>query len=94
MSGALGRAASVSLVQQNQIRRQFQRQRDGLGFTGIESRCEQSRELVPSECLRFDPTIIESLLDLLQRCWVGQLTEFRLDSAGTPDLAELASEKI
>lgn len=43
--GTLGHAASVSLVQQNQVRGQLQHQRDGLGLTGIEIGCEQSRDL-------------------------------------------------
>jgi len=63
--GAFGRRASVSLVQQNQICGQFQCQRDSLGLTGIESRREQSRDLALPECLRFDPAVLESLLDLL-----------------------------
>jgi hypothetical protein len=88
-----GRATSVSLVQQNQIRRQFQCQRDGLGLTGVKIGCEQTRDMVPSKHLRFDPTVLESLLDLLQRHWVGELVQFRLDSAWNPDLVELAPEK-
>jgi hypothetical protein len=92
-SGALGRATSVPLVQQDHIRGQFQCQRDGLGLTGIENGREQSRDMVLSKHPRFDPTVLESLLDLLQRCWVGELVEFRLDSAWNPDLLELAPEK-
>jgi hypothetical protein len=38
--GTLGRAASVSLVHQNQVGRHLQRQGDGLGLARIESRCE------------------------------------------------------
>jgi len=91
--GALGRATSVPLVQQDHIRGQFQCQSDGLGLTGVESGREQSRDMVLSKRLRFDPTVLERLLDLLQRCWVGELVEFRLDSAWNPDLAELAPEK-
>jgi len=91
--GALGRGSSVSLVQQNPVRREFECKRNSLSFTGIESGCEQPRDLVLSKCLRFDATVLESLLDLLQRCWVRQLVKFRLDSAGNPNLAELASEK-
>ena len=91
--GALGRATSVPLVQQDQIRGQFQCQRDGLGLTGVKIGCEQPRDMVLSKRLRFDPTVLESLLDLLQRCWVGELVEFRLDSAWNPDLLELALEK-
>jgi hypothetical protein len=49
--------------------------------------------MVLSKRLRFDPTILESLLDLLQLCWVGDLVQFRPDSAWNPDLAELAPEK-
>ncbi len=64
---ALGRATSVPLVQQDQMRGQFQCQRDGLGLTGIESGREQPRDMVISKRLRFDPTVLESLLDLLQR---------------------------
>jgi len=49
--------------------------------------------MVLSKRPRFDPTVLESLLDLLHRCRVGELVEFRLDSAWNPDLVELASEK-
>jgi len=56
--GALGRGASVSLVQQNQIRREFQGKRHSLGLTAIECACEQPRNLVFSKCLRFDPTVL------------------------------------
>ena len=63
--GALGRATSVPLVQQDHIRGQFQRQRDGLGLTGVESGREQPRDLVLPKRPRFDPTVLESLLDLL-----------------------------
>ena len=55
--------------------------------------CQQSRNLVLPKCLRLDPTVLESLLDLLQRCWVGELVEFRLDRAWNPDLLELAPQK-
>jgi hypothetical protein len=33
-----------------------------------------------------DPTVLRSLLNLLQRHLVGELVEFRLDSASNPDL--------
>jgi hypothetical protein len=49
--------------------------------------------MVFSKRLRFDPTVLESLLDLLQRWRVGEFVEFRPDSAWDPDLAELALEK-
>jgi hypothetical protein len=49
--------------------------------------------MVFSKRPRLDPTVLESLLNLLQCCWVGELVEFRLDSAWNPDLAELAPEK-
>src|ERR1039457_6799899 len=89
-----GRLAPVSVVQQNQICGQFQRQRDSFGLTGVESRCKQSRDLALPECLRLDPVVLESLLDLLKGCCVRHLIEFRLDSDRNPDLAKLASEKI
>jgi hypothetical protein len=76
--GALGRATSVPLVQKDQIRGQFQCQRDGLGLTGVESGREQLRDMALSKRPRFDPTALESLLDLLQRCRVGELVECRL----------------
>jgi hypothetical protein len=63
-------ALRPSLFQQNQICGQCQRRRDGLSLTRIEIRREQSRDLVLPECLRFDPTVLDSLLDLLERCWV------------------------
>jgi len=91
--GVLGRDTSVPLVQQDQIRGQFQCQSDGLGLTGVESGREQSRDMVLTKRPRFDPTVLESLLDILQRCRVGELVELRLDSAWNPDLAELAPEK-
>ena len=46
--GALGRASSVPLVQQDQIRGQFQCQRDGLGLAGVKIGREQSRDMVLS----------------------------------------------
>jgi hypothetical protein len=49
--------------------------------------------MVLSKRLRFDPTVLESLLDLLQRCRVGELVEFGLDRAWNPDLVELTLEK-
>jgi hypothetical protein len=49
--------------------------------------------MVLSKRLRFDPTVLESLLDLLQRRGVRELVEFRPDSAWNPDFAELAPEK-
>ena len=66
-SGALGRAASVSLVQQDQPRGQFQCERDGLGLTGIESRFEQPGDLVVSKCSRLNPTLPGSFSDFPQR---------------------------
>ena len=49
--------------------------------------------MVLSKRPRFHPTVLESLLDLLQRRWVRELVELRPDSAWNPDLAELAPEK-
>jgi hypothetical protein len=49
--------------------------------------------MVLSKRPRLDPTVLESLLNLLQRYLVGELAQFRLDSAWNPDLAELAPEK-
>jgi len=63
-------------------------------LTRIEIRREHSRDLVLPERLRFDPTVLDSLLDLLERCWGRESIELGLDSTGNPDLAELASEKI
>ena len=56
--------------------------------------CEQSCNLVLPKCLRLDPTVLESLLDLRQRRPVRKLAEFGLDSAGDADFAELALEQI
>src|ERR1017187_10353218 len=53
--------------------------------TGIESRCEQSSDLVLAEWPRFDPTVLDSLPDILRRRGVRDLIEFRLNSAGNPD---------
>jgi len=89
-----GRVASVSLVQQNQVRGQFLRQRDGLGLARIEGRCEQSHDLVLSQSPRLDPAVQESLPDLLKGCRVSHSIKFGLDTDGNPDLAKLPSEKI
>jgi len=91
---SLGRAAPVPLFQQDEIRRKFQRQRDGLGLAGIEIGCQQSRNLVLPKCLRLDPTVLESLLDLRQRRPVRKLAEFGLDGAGDANFAELALQQI
>src|SRR5208283_482012 len=55
---------------------------------------EQPRDLALPACLRFDPAVLEGLLDLLKGRCLRYSTEFRLDSDGNPDLAKLASEKI
>jgi hypothetical protein len=56
--------------------------------------CQQSRELGLPKCLRLDPTVLESLLDLRQRRPVRKLAGFGLDSAGDANFAELAFEQI
>ena len=78
---------SLSLVQEDQVGRQLKSQRDCFRLTAIETGLQEPNDPVALNWPRLEPALPNSLFDARASQPMWEVAQFRLDSAGNPDLA-------